>query len=80
MHDGSLPTLAAVVDFYRRGGGRAFGVPAERIDGQIRAFSISEAEAAELVAFLLALTDESAGPRVPERVPSGLPVLGVEAK
>jgi len=80
MHDGSLPTLAAVVDFYRGGGGRAFGVPAERIDGQIRAFSISDAEAADLVAFLGALTDESASPRVPERVPSGLPVLGVEAR
>jgi cytochrome c peroxidase len=74
MHDGSLATLAAVVDFYRQGGGRARGVPAERIDGQVRAFSISDAEAAELVAFLTALSDESASPRVPERVPSGLPL------
>ena len=55
MHDGSLPTLAAVVDFYRRGGGRALGVAADRIDGQVRAFSIGDDEAAELVAFLGAL-------------------------
>jgi len=74
MHDGSLPTLAAVVDFYRRGGGRALGVAGDRIDGQVRAFSISDAEAAALVAFLSALSDESAGPAVPERVPSRLPI------
>ena len=74
MHDGSLPTLAAVVDFYRRGGGRGLGVAGERIDEQVRAFSISDAEAADLVAFLGALTDESASPPVPERVPSGLPI------
>jgi cytochrome c peroxidase len=80
MHDGSLPTLAAVVDFYRQGGGRARGVAADRIDGQVRAFSISDAEAADLVAFLGALTDESASPPVPERVPSGLPPFRMETR
>ena len=30
------------------------------------------------VAFLGSLSDESASPEVPERVPSGLPVLGLE--
>jgi cytochrome c peroxidase len=74
MHDGSLPTLEAVLDFYRQGGGRAAGVPAARIDGQVRAFSISDEEAADLVAFLEALTDESGSPGVPEQVPSGLPL------
>ena len=80
MHDGSLPTLAAVVDFYRRGGGRALGVAGDRIDGQVRAFSIDDAEAADLVAFLGALSDESASPPAPERVPSGLPVHRTERK
>jgi cytochrome c peroxidase len=80
MHDGSLPTLAAVVDFYRRGGGRAFGVDEGRVDGQVRAFSISDAEAADLVAFLGSLSDTAASPAIPERVPSGLPVLRMEAK
>jgi cytochrome c peroxidase len=75
MHDGSLPTLAAVVDFYRRGGGRGLGVAGDRIDGQVRPFSIRDAEAADLVAFLGSLSDESASPENPERVPSGLPVL-----
>jgi cytochrome c peroxidase len=78
MHDGSLPTLAAVVDFYRHGGGRALGVANDRIDGQVRAFSITDAEAADLVAFLGALSDESRGPALPERVPSGLPVHRTE--
>ncbi len=80
MHDGSLPTLAAVVDFYRRGGGHGLGVPRDRIDSQVRPFEISDAEAAELVAFLGALSDESASPAIPEQVPSGLPVLRMEAK
>jgi cytochrome c peroxidase len=79
MHDGSLATLSAVVDFYRRGGGRVLGVAADRVDGQVRAFSIGDDEAAALVAFLGALSDESAGPAVPERVPSGLPIHRPEA-
>jgi cytochrome c peroxidase len=78
MHDGSLPTLAAVVDFYRRGGGRGLGVAGDRIDGQVRRFSIRDAEAADLVAFLGSLSDESASPEMPERVPSGLPVSRME--
>jgi len=75
MHDGSLATLEDVIAFYQRGGGRALGVPASRISGQIRAFEISGDEAAALAAFLRSLSDESARPRVPDRVPSGLPVL-----
>jgi cytochrome c peroxidase len=74
MHDGSIATLEEVVDFYRRGGGRPLGVDPRRIDGQIRAFDLGTDEAADLVAFLRALGDESARPRVPESVPSGLPV------
>lgn len=74
MHDGSIATLEEVVDFYRRGGGRALGVDPSRIDGQIRAFDLRADEAAALVAFLRALGDESTRPRAPESVPSGLPV------
>ncbi|MDX1649648.1 MAG: cytochrome c peroxidase [Myxococcota bacterium] len=75
MHDGSLATLEEVDDFYREGGGRAHGVPAARVHEHVRPFAISDAEAADLVAFLRALSDESVRPEVPERVPSGLPVL-----
>ncbi len=75
MHDGSLATLEDVIGFYRRGGGLALGVPAARLHEFIRPLTLSDAEAADLLAFLHALTDESARPAVPERVPSGLPVL-----
>jgi cytochrome c peroxidase len=75
MHDGSLATLEDVVEFYRRGGGLAKGVAAARLHEFIRPIEMSDEEAADLVAFLRALTDESARPEVPERVPSGLPVL-----
>jgi cytochrome c peroxidase len=75
MHDGSLATLEEVVEFYRAGGGRSRGVDPERVHEHVRAFEISDAEAADLVAFLRALDDESARPGTPERVPSGLPVL-----
>jgi cytochrome c peroxidase len=75
MHDGSLSTLEDVVAFYRAGGGLAKGVPAARLHEFIRPLALSDAETADLVAFLRALTDESARPEIPERVPSGLPVL-----
>jgi cytochrome c peroxidase len=75
MHDGSLATLEDVVDFYRRGGGLAHGVPASRLHEFVRPLELSDAEAADLVAFLRALTDESARPEIPARVPSGLPVM-----
>ena len=38
-------------------------------------FEISDSEKADLVAFLFALTDESALPEIPTSVPSGLPVV-----
>jgi len=75
MHDGSLATLEDVIAFYRAGGGLAKGVPAARVHEFIRPIAMSDAEARDLAAFLRTLTDESARPRVPERVPSGLPVL-----
>jgi hypothetical protein len=44
-------------------------------DDKIRKFTLTPQEKADLIAFLLALTDESALPQVPKRVPSGLPVV-----
>lgn len=75
MHDGSLATLEEVVDFYRKGGGRALGVDPARIHEFVRAFEIRDDEAADLVAFLRSLSDESQAPMPPAVVPSGLPVL-----
>lgn len=51
MHDGSLPTLAAVVRFYDVG-----GVPNEGLDSRIAPLGLSPTEQADLVTFLTSLT------------------------
>ncbi|MEW8469700.1 MAG: cytochrome c peroxidase [Candidatus Thiodiazotropha sp.] len=51
MHNGSLGTLREVVDFYDRG-----GVSNELLDPLIRPLGLSDAEKADLVAFLQSLT------------------------
>ncbi|MBX3060674.1 MAG: hypothetical protein KF770_29805, partial [Anaerolineae bacterium] len=73
MHNGSMATLEEVLDFYIEGGGRAHGQ--ENIDVFVQGFDLSEQEKADLLAFLMALTDESGLPDVPTAVPSGLPVV-----
>ena len=51
MHNGSLATLEAVVDFYRQGGG------ANRfLDPAIKPLNLTDSDAASLVAFLRALS------------------------
>ena len=73
MHNGSLETLEAVVDFYADGGGRLHGQ--ENVDVFVQGFELTEQERLDLVAFLYALTDESNMPDVPTAVPSGLPII-----
>ncbi len=51
MHDGSLSTLAEVVEFYRRGGNRS-----ANLDPLLQPLELGEREAAALVAFLGALS------------------------
>jgi len=54
MHDGSIPTLNAVVQFYNAGGG---GDP--RQDPRIRPLNLTAAESESLVAFLTSLTGDN---------------------
>jgi len=75
MHNGAFVTLEEVLDFYAGGGGRGLGLDVPLQDDKIRKFALTPQEKADLIAFLLALTDESALPQVPKRVPSGLPVV-----
>jgi len=72
MHNGVFATLEEVVDFYAKGGGADQGF---KVDRQIVPFELSAQEREDLVAFLYALTDESAMPEIPAAVPSGLPVV-----
>ena len=60
MHNGVFATLDAVVDFYNRGGGVGIG---EHLSDQTlpsRPLRLTAAERRDLVAFLRALTDDSA--------------------
>ncbi len=75
MHNGVFQTLEEVIDFYAGGGGRGLGLDIPNIDDKIRAFGITKQEKQDLIAFLHALTDESNKPEIPDRVPSGLPVV-----
>lgn len=72
MHNGTFATLDDVLWFYEKGGGSQFGLD---VDRHIIPIELSEQEHEDLVAFLYALTDESAMPEVPKSVPSGLPVV-----
>jgi cytochrome c peroxidase len=66
MHDGSMQTLAEVVDHYARGG-RTIAAGPYAGDGSrnpyksefVRGFEVTDQEKADLVAFLAALTDDS---------------------
>ena len=75
MHNGRFETLAEVLDFYAMGGGPGQGLDLPHLDDKIRAFHLDSRERQDMIAFLHALTDESAKPEIPERVPSGLPVV-----
>lgn len=75
MHNGIFTTLEEVIDFYANGGGPGRGLQLPNIDDKIRKFDLSANEKQDLIAFLHALTDESAKPQIPAAVPSGLPVV-----
>jgi cytochrome c peroxidase len=75
MHNGKFKTLEEVLDFYAAGGGPGVGFKIANVDDKIHAYEISKAEKEDLIAFLYALTDESNLPTIPEKVPSGLPVV-----
>jgi parallel beta-helix repeat protein len=73
MHNGAFATLQNVVDFYARGGGAPDGITTDTF---IRGFTLSDQQESDLIAFLYALTDEPPDLiAIPDRVPSGLPVV-----
>ena len=70
MHDGSLSTLEAVVDFYDRG-----GVPNEALDPGLRPLHLDAGERADLTTFLRSLTGNDVAALVQDAfaVPVGAP-------
>ncbi len=82
MHSGIFSSLEQVVDFYNDERGHA--VPKDQdlkihwhVAMQYK--SLSKQEERALIAFLNTLTDESMMPVVPSSVPSGLPVVSIDA-
>src|SRR5262249_8262311 len=75
MHNGRFQTLEEVIDFYSNGGGKGEGLKLPNLDDKIRGFKLSDQEKKDLIAFLYALTDESKKHAIPDKVPSGLPVV-----
>jgi cytochrome c peroxidase len=60
MHDGRMPTLKHVIDHFASG-----GLPHPNRDPEMRTFTISEEEKADLIAFLGSLTDERSLDQLP---------------
>ena len=75
MHNGRFKTLDEVLDFYSKGGGPGLGVPTPNLDDKIRPINLTYQQRLDLIAFMNALTDESALADPPRRVPSTLPVV-----
>jgi cytochrome c peroxidase len=75
MHAGQAGTLVEAINFYNNKPGHAV---TDRNDLTLHWHvvdpNLGNDEVADLVAFLKTLSDETALPRVPEKVPSGLPV------
>jgi cytochrome c peroxidase len=63
MHDGSLPSLEAVIRFYESGGRAGAGPEPDRAAARhplVAGFALSDAERQDLIAFLSALSDQAA--------------------
>ena len=64
MHDGSLPTLRAVVEHYNKG-----GIPNLHLDPKIKSLNLAEDEIDALVKFMEALKGEGYLDRPPSAFP-----------
>jgi cytochrome c peroxidase len=64
MHDGSVPTLRAVVELYNRG-----GTPNPALSDQLEPLGLSAGDIDDLVAFLQALDGEGYADTAPRSFP-----------
>ncbi len=79
MHNGSLPNLQRVLEFYEdisNGKVRNPNVPKEKFDPFVRELELSVKEMSLIISFLNTLNDDSFSKEIPEAVPSGLSVGG----
>jgi cytochrome c peroxidase len=68
MHNGAQKTLAAVVDFYQKGGGVGMGFDVPNQTLPFDKLSLTKQEQADLVKFMESLTDKTL-PKAPTRLP-----------
>ncbi len=79
MHNGSLPNLQRVLEFYEDIAGGKMRNPQlkrEDLDPLIKEIDLPVKDMAPIISFLNTLNDNSFDQSEPERVPSGLPVGG----
>jgi cytochrome c peroxidase len=70
MHNGVYKTLDSVLTFYNRGGGAGSGLKIENQTLPFDSLGLSKKELGDLKLFLLTLTDVSALPKAPTRLPA----------
>lgn len=79
MHNGSLPTLKKVLEFYEDisvGKQRNEYVAVHKYDPFVRELNLSVKEMSLIISFLNTLNDDSFDRSIPDKVPSGLAVGG----
>lgn len=79
MHNGKLNSLKEILEFYEdvaAGKSRSFHVTKENLDPFIRELELEVKDMGPIINFLLALNDDNFDKKIPESVPSGLPVGG----
>lgn len=79
MHNGTLPTLEKVLEFYEDltfNKSRNSNVHESKVDTLAKNLTLKVKDMALIISFLNTLNDDSFDKTIPERVPSGLPVAG----
>ncbi|GJM32475.1 MAG: cytochrome-c peroxidase [Saprospiraceae bacterium] len=79
MHNGSIPTLKRVLEFYEDISGgktRNESVSKEQLDPLVNEITIKVKDMGPIISFLNSLNDDSFDKKIPEAVPSGLQVGG----
>ena len=79
FHNGSIPDLMKVLEFYEDisfGKSRNPLVPKDQFDPLVKELNLSVKEMRPIISFLNTLNDNSFDQEIPDSVPSGLPVGG----
>ena len=79
MHNGELESLKEILEFYEDiagGKSRSFHVTKDQLDPFVKELKVEVKKMGQIINFLLCLNDDDFDKKIPESVPSGLPVGG----